>query len=284
MGKKNRKSGAPKRARVAYVDRPFEGLSGEADLVAMRELLPAASAKLRTNADYGSQDVLFVTVLPNMAPALRRQDGMLLIGMQTQAKSGDVSRDYAAAIEAGLELEPGNLVGTLGLLEPGARLQDILDPAVPVEAELHKDFSFWLEEDAERTADLEKALEESAQGMVPSERVAGVEGAFWCSMNHEFVRWVRPGDEDELWDALARLQAEGKCNLGEGTRFVGAFRSYGVLVPVWELADGTGAEGVAAPLAELAQCLEEALQDDSPLSADARRARAGMVSRQVTLR
>ncbi|RRD42852.1 DUF5926 family protein [Buchananella hordeovulneris] len=284
MGKKNRKDGAPKRQRVKYVDRPFEGLGGEADLVAMRELLPCASARVRTTAEYGGREVLLVTVLPNMSPVMVRKDGVLVVGMQIQAKSGDASRDYAAAILAGLELEPGQALGTLGIVEPGPRLQDVLDPAVPVSAEIHPNFEFWLDADTERTEEVTAALEESAQGMVPSAAVADAPGAFWCSMNNEFLRWVRSEDEDDVWDALARLHAAGESHLGEGTRFVGAFRTCGLLVPVWELAPGTGAEGVTAPAHALGERLAAALAAGADLDDAQRRARAGLVSRQVTLR
>src|SRR6476469_6312640 len=43
------------------VSRPFEGLPGEADWVALRELVSAATAKLRTTE---GRDVTLVSVLP----------------------------------------------------------------------------------------------------------------------------------------------------------------------------------------------------------------------------
>ncbi|WP_313277749.1 DUF5926 family protein, partial [Timonella senegalensis] len=45
-----------KNTSVEFVLRPFEGLPAEADLVAMREIVPAATIKARTNAEYGSRE------------------------------------------------------------------------------------------------------------------------------------------------------------------------------------------------------------------------------------
>ncbi len=55
-------------------------------------------------------------------------------------------------------------------------------------------------------------------------------------------------------------------------------------MPVWDLAPGTEPEMVEEPLAELAARLDEALAVTAPLDANQRRARAGLVARQLTLR
>jgi hypothetical protein len=98
------------------------------------------------------------------------------------------------------------------------------------------------------------------------------------------LRWVLPQDEDQLLDAIARLHAAGGSGLGEGSRYIGAFRAHGLLVPVWDLAPGTTADEVEQPAQAFAQRLGEALEVSTPLSYDERRARAGVVSRQLTLR
>jgi Family of unknown function (DUF5926) len=95
---------------------------------------------------------------------------------------------------------------------------------------------------------------------------------------------VLPHDEDALLDAIARLHAAGASGLGEGTRYIGAFRAHGLLVPVWDLAPGTSAQDVEEPARSFAQRLDEARAATSPLTYDERRARAGVVSRQLTLR
>ena len=52
-----------------------------------------------------------------------------------------------------------------------------------------------------------------------------------------------PHDEDTLLDALARLHAAGADSVGEGSRYVGSFRAHGLVVPVWDLAEGTVGRG-----------------------------------------
>ena len=51
-----------------FVLRPFEGLPGEPDWVALKELVPAATATARTTKEHGSRDVLVTTVLPTAGP------------------------------------------------------------------------------------------------------------------------------------------------------------------------------------------------------------------------
>ena len=288
MGKKSRRrpqpSNRPKRVEVPFVERPFEGLPGETDWVAMREVLPAATATVRTTAEYGSREVVIASMLPELWPALHREDGTVLVALQTAAKSGDASRDVAAALLLALEAEPGDPVLTLGQLEPGPRLQDVLDLEQPFEITLHEDFGFWLSTDEERTAEVEAAIEESSDGIVPTVAVEGATSAYWCRMGREFLRWARPEAQEDVLDAIARLHARRESTLDEGSRFVGAFRACGLLIPVWELAPGTEAEELAGPCRELEERLTAALAESGPLDAEARRARAGIVSRQVTLR
>ena len=112
MGKKSRRARSDQPARVKrkpvpFVERPFDGLSAEADLVAMREILPAATITATTTADHGSRTVTFVTLLPQIWAALARDDGEILVALQTNERSGDASRDAAAALLAALDAEPG---------------------------------------------------------------------------------------------------------------------------------------------------------------------------------
>jgi hypothetical protein len=62
------------------------------------------------------------------------------------------------------------------------------------------------------------------------------------------------------------------------------FRSQGLVCPVWDLPLGTGAEAIEGPAAAFAERLVAALADTSPLTDAERRARAGLTTRQVTLR
>ena len=273
-------------AEPGLVRRPFAGLAGECDWVAMREIVPAATARARLRDEHGGEDVTVATVLPMAWAALRRQDRHLLVGLQVPGGSGDPSRDVAEALLRAAATDPGTPVDSVGLPGAGPRLQDVLDPAVPFEVSVHAGFDFWLEgSDAERSEDVDASLERANAAVVPTERLSGVEGAYWCRIGErEHLRWVLPHDEEDLLDAIARLHARGAAGLGENARYIGAFRAHGLLVPVWDLEPGTGPEGAEEPAAAFATRLDEALAVAEPLTADERRARAGVVSRQLTLR
>jgi hypothetical protein len=62
------------------------------------------------------------------------------------------------------------------------------------------------------------------------------------------------------------------------------FRAVGIVVPVWELPDGKEAADCEAPALALGARLDAALASTDSLDANERRAKAGIVSRQVTLR
>jgi Family of unknown function (DUF5926)/SEC-C motif len=263
--------------------RPFEGLPGECDWVALREIVPAATASVHLSDAYGGGTATVVTVLPMSWPALRRADGTVLLGLQTTTGSGDPSRDLAHALIAALDTEPGNPV--LAGRDDGTapRLQDVLR-AEPLEVTVHDGFDFWLD-GAEVTPDVQDSLERANAAVVPTRRLQGVEAAYWCRIGERrHLRWVVPFPEDAVLDGLARLHAAGAGALGEGSRYVGSFRAHGLLVPVWDLAPTTDAEGVEEPAAAFGRRLADAMADDRPLTVDERRARAGVVSRQLTLR
>src|SRR5699024_11286081 len=114
MGKKSKKSReeiiAKRLAKAqagAWVPRPFEGLPFEADLVCLRELVPAATATARLTEEYGGHDVTFASLLPAAWQALHRADGLLMAGLQVPFSSPDPSRDIAAALLAVADGEPG---------------------------------------------------------------------------------------------------------------------------------------------------------------------------------
>lgn len=281
MGKKSRRdrtSSAPKRKEVPFVERPFEGFAAETDLVAMREILPSATI---TTTCQGT-DVILCTLLPDQVPALRRQDGTVVVAMQFRLHTGDASRDVANALLKALELEPGEVLYLAELPEPGERLQDLLGDA-DLQIEMHEGFDFWIDPSQEQNAELEEALQNAKDQTVPMVKVDGVESAYWTRMGKEYLRWIRPEDEYTLLNALARLQAAQETELEEGVRLIGAFRACGLLVPVWELHVGTEADELTGPCAAFEKRLQAALADDSALSAEERGARAGLISRQVNL-
>jgi hypothetical protein len=227
-------------------------------------------------------------VLPGGSPALVRASGEILLGAQLQGSSDDVSRDLGTALAAALEapagapVDPGPVGGTGSA---GPRLQELLDLTAPLEVTVHEDFGFWLE-GVEAGAAAQAGLEHANEAILPTVRLAGLEAAYWVRPTDEraHLRWVRPEPEEKLLDALARLRASGEILLGEGTRYAGAFRAHGLVVPVWDLPADTPAADWAAPAAEFQTRLEQALAVTEPLDADERRARAGLLSRQITLR
>ena len=89
--------GSPGGAPPAWSARPFAGLSGECDLIAMREFVPAATAPVRLKGT--DRTVLLCTLLPGATPAMVRDDGAIWLGLQVQHAYGDPSRDLAAVLE-----------------------------------------------------------------------------------------------------------------------------------------------------------------------------------------
>ncbi|MDA8436228.1 MAG: DUF5926 family protein [Actinomycetales bacterium] len=271
------------------VRRPFAGLPGETDWVAMREIVPAATAPLALVPEYaarlGDRTVTLATVLPLAWPALVRVDGAILLALQTATSSGDTSRDVADALLRALDADAGSPVPPQ---RPGAgpRLQDVLDLSAPLDVTVHAGFDFWIEgSGAESTADVAASLERANASVVPTVRLQGVDAGYWVRIGtKEHLRWVLPHDEEPLLDALARLHARGSDGLGPGTRLIGTFRADGLLAPVWDLAPGTEADDVEAPAAAFAERLADALAEPGPLAEPERRARAGLTNRQVTLR
>lgn len=276
------------RAERRLVPRPFEGLAGECDLVAMREMVPSATAELTLTGEAASESggrrVAVATVLPGMLPAWVRANGDVLVGLQTHSSSGDASRDLADALLRALQEPPGTQLATTDLPGPGPRLQDVLDPDAPFVVQMHPGFDFWTE-GTDVPAEMRAVLEKANSAIVPTVRLPGLTAAYWVRVgSKEHLRWVLPYEEDRTLDAFARLHAAGADSLGPGTRFIGSFRACGLLVPVWDLAPGTEAEEVEEPAAAYLARLEESLAADTPLTGPERQARAGLLNRQLTLR
>lgn len=272
-----------------FAGRPFEGLAGETEWVALRELLPAATASVSllpgVAPDEAPRVATVATVLPLAWPALRRKDGEVLVAAQAGASSGDPSRDVAQALLLAAAADVGTPV--LSVPTPTAdtpRLQDVLDATTAFEVTVHEGFDFWVD-DAELDAEGRSSLERANASVIPTRRVPGAPSVYWCVINgRRYVRWVLPMSEDLATDALARLHAADESRLAPDTRLLGAFRAAGLLVPVWEVPADREAGDFAEAVARLAPRLEEAAGAAGPLSAQERRARAGLVNRQVTLR
>lgn len=275
---------AERESSARLVARPFEGLPGECDWIAMREIVPAATAVVHTGPEYGDLDVTVATVLPMAWPGLRRPDGSILLGLQTAGGSGDPSRDVAEALLRALAAETGRPIVEGELPGPGPRLQDVLADH-PFEVVVHPGFDFWLAPGQAGQHEVRESIERANAAVVPTRRLASVEAAYWCRMTDRcHLRWVLPFDESTVLDGLARLRAAGASHLAEAGRYVGSFRAHGLLVPVWDLPLDTEPEDLEHPAKAFATRLEEAMAVDAPLTAEERRARSGVASRQVTLR
>jgi Family of unknown function (DUF5926) len=283
-------AGAPKRQKVRdiFVRRPFAGLVDEPEWVALRELVPAASAPLTLTPDlaqqYPDRPVSLATVLPTAAPAITRSDGRVLVGLQRHVQSGDVSRDVAEALLQALQTPPGGSVSVPALPGEGARLQEVLADD-PLDVTLHDGFEFWLDPGVSADSAVQASLERANATIYPTVRLSAAPAAYWCRVADKgHVRWVLPDEEDAALNALARLGAPADLLLGGGTRFAGMLRAHGLLVPVWDLPRDAEAAEWEAPLAAFAKRYGEALNDGSPLDAAGRRAKQGLLGRQLTLR
>lgn len=273
-------------AVTELVRRPFEGLAAECDWVALRELVPAATASLtlREGLPEDVPTATLATVLPMAWPGLRREDGSVMLGIQNDTPSGDISRDLADVLGRALTTKPGNPVGGERTSPDGPRLQDLLDPEAPIVPEVHSGFEFWIDDAENASGEIAASLERANAAALPTSRLSSVEAAYWCETpdkNH--LRWVMPHSEDQLLDALSRLHAAGASSLGDDTRLVGSFRAHGLLVPVWDLPSAMTAEECEKPAAAFHERLGEALDSDAALSADERKARSGLMNRQITL-
>ncbi|UVS76414.1 SEC-C domain-containing protein [Actinokineospora sp. UTMC 2448] len=268
------------------VARPFDGLAFECELVALREFVPSGTARLALKDD---REVTLATVLPMAAAALVRADGVAFLGLQVQTRSNDISRDLARALTWLLEAKAGDVLPVVGPeSDPGPdpeRLQDLVDTAAELPVEVHADFGWWLPEGSEPSGDVALSLERANQAIMPTERIGPA--AYWVDAGEKaHLRWVRPEPEERLLAAMARLHARGELSLGEGSRYAGSFRAHGLLVPVWDLDPEQHAREWTAPAAELGARVDAALAslDDEPLTGTERRARDGLLGRQITIR
>lgn len=292
MGKASRRArgerdlNRPKVASAPYVARPFEGLPGETSLVAMREIVPSATGTLTLKHPlHGVTQITVGTVLPVAWPGLRRADGEALIGLQSGNSSGDASRDLAQVITAVCETEPGNPVGALPLATVDTpRLQDLVDVDAGFEPQLHEGFDWWVAE-GELDAEGRQSLNEANETVVPTQQLDGLDACYWVLLgDRAYVRWVLPHEEDAATDGFARLKAAGTAGLDEASPLLGAFRSSGLLIPVWEVDPAADPQSFVAGATAVRDRLEAELADERALTDAERRARAELRSRQITIR
>jgi Family of unknown function (DUF5926) len=287
MGKAARKKSKPPKVREVFVAQPFEDLAAEPELIALREFVPSATTKLSL-VDGDGRTVTLGTVLPMAAAALVRSDGEIFVGLQVQTRSSDISRDLGRSLRWALAAEPGDVLSipdTTTAHAAGERLQDLLVPDAELDVTLHSNFDWWLPGGTEPTGDVKLSIERANEAIMPTERLGP--GSYWVLAGEKaHLRWVRPEPENLLLQALARLSAAGELRLGQGSRYAGSFRAHGLLVPVWDLDAEAHAREWIEPAKQLGARLDDALAslESEPLNAAERRARDGLIGRQLTLR
>ncbi|MEO6956112.1 MAG: DUF5926 family protein [Antricoccus sp.] len=285
-------SGSPKTDRVRpkrdlrpVVVRSFEGTPSECDWVALRELVPSASAPLKLrDKKYADRTITLASVLPSAAPALVRDNGEILIAAQTTIPSPDPGRDIAHALVQALDAEPGAVLPYQSAAADGPTLPELLSDE-PLTITVHQDFGFWVEDLESQSAEVKASMKNANETVFPTARLTSVQAAYWCAPGPKaHVRWPMPYAEDELLIALARIAAAGELHLGEDTRFAGQFRVHGLLVPVWDVPIDAHQDEFEEPARAMQAKIEAALAIDEPLNDAERRSRAGIIGRQVTLR
>jgi len=141
--------GAAGGAPAVFVSRPFAGLPSECDVVALRELVPAATAPL-TLREHPDRVVRLCSLLPMAAPAMVRDSGEIWLGLQVQHSFGDPVLDLGAVLLAALDAVPG-LIGLLEAPGEGPRLQDLV-VGDTLDVTVHDGFDYWISDvpDADR--------------------------------------------------------------------------------------------------------------------------------------
>lgn len=278
---------AAEREALQKDPRPYAGLAAEADLIALQEFVPSAVARL----EVGGEPVNIVTVLPGAGAALRRSEadgGQRFVALQVGAHSQNPGHDLAYALNWVLSAAPGESLQSTVSDGTQPELSSLIDAAATLEITEHQDFSWWFPEDAAVPAEVRQALSRANDAVIPSTRVAAdVPGSIWWvnpGGGKGHIRWVRTDDnENQILAALARIAARGELTVGEGSKFAGAFRTHGIVVPVWDVDPSVDAASYAGALEQLEKKISAEYSNDAQLSADERKQLDNIKSRQVTI-
>jgi hypothetical protein len=248
----------------------------------MREFVPSATTPLPLPDS--PREVVLGTVLPSAAAGLVRESTGY-VGLQLQGHTSDPAHDLACAIRWATTVESDKTLVSVRAEDHDPGLADVIDSGTTLDITVHNDFTWWIPEGVEPSAEERAAVQRAESVIRPSARLDGPTAAWWVDAGEKaYLRWVRPEDEDALMLALARVHAEGGLTLGEGSRFAGSFRTLGLLVPVFDLDLERHPNEWVEPVLELDRKLADALAVDGPLTPQERRSRDGLRGRQVTLR
>lgn len=278
---------AAEREALAKDPRPYAGLAAEADLIALQEFVPSAVAQVKA----GGELVNLVTVLPGAGAALRRSaadGGERFVALQVGSHSQNPGRDLAYALSWVLGAEPGQSLQSTVADGTQPELSSLIDASATLSITEHQDFSWWFTADAVVPAEVQQALARANDAVIPSTQItADVPGSVWWvnpGGGKGHIRWVRTDDnESQILVALARIAARGELHVGEGSKFAGAFRTHGVVVPVWDVDPSVDAATYAGALEELEARIAAEYANDAQLSAEERKQLDNINSRQVTI-
>ena len=278
---------AAEREKLQKDPRPFGGLAAEADLVALQEFVPSAVVTF----DVKGTPVNIATVLPGAGAALVREEaqgGERFVALQVTSHSQNPGRDLAYALNWVVDAKPGETLQSTVADGSQPELTSLIDADATPEITTYQDFSWWFPEGAAVPPQIQQALQQANDAVLPSEKV-GVDlpGAIWWvnpGGGKAHIRWVRTEDnEAQMLTALARIAARGELNLGDGTKFAGAFRTHGLVVPVFDLDPSVDAGSYEEALAALNKQIETEYSNDAALTADERKQLDNIKSRQVTI-
>ena len=180
-----------------FVARPFEGLPGETDWVAMREILPAATATVRFAQGQGSRgcarggDRGHRPPARVAGPAPRRRHGLRrhAVGLGLRRRQ---PRPGAVAARRGLAEQGTPVTDLAPATADTPRLQDILDTKAAFEVTVHEGFDFWVG-DSELDAEGKASLERANESVIPTTKMAALPSAYWCRIGERtHIRLVLP--------------------------------------------------------------------------------------------
>ncbi|WP_080794331.1 DUF5926 family protein [Corynebacterium pacaense] len=279
---------AAEREALDREPRPFEGLAMEADLVALQEFIPSATAPLDIRGS--DRTVTVCTVLPGAVAALVRDEehgSEAFVALQQANRSNTPGRDLAFALNwiraaaAGTSLTTAKADGT----QP--ELTELIDASATLTITPHQDFNWWLAEGDTQSPQVAQHMQAANESILPSHPVeVDVPGAIWWVNpgGKAHIRWVRTEEENALLLALARIAARGELHLGADTRFAGVFRTHGITVPVWDLDPERPHTDYADAILALNAAIAAELANDAQLTPEERRQLENIKSRQVTIR
>ncbi len=281
---------AAERAALEKDPRPFAGLAAEADLVALQEFIPSATATVKLKDS--DREVEIATVLPGAGAALVRDaefGGTRFVALQVRKRSHNPGRDLAYALNWVKDATGGDSLESTVADGTQPALTDLIDADATVDIQVHDDFSWWTPESSDIPFEVQHAINQANQTVAPTRRVeADVAGSAWWANpggGKAYLRWVRVDeDENALLNALARIAARGELQLADDTKFAGVFRTHGLIVPVWDLPADSEAEDYIREVERVDKLIAAELGNDEQLSADERKQLENIKSRQVTIR